>query len=108
MGATQMKEWYHNFKDGRSSVESDGCSGRPNSRNCETVKEIWRLVSDEGLLNNNRRNCEESGNFAWLIWLSILTDNMAMTILTEAKDEMAMNTEQVNSGFRVQYLCCVL
>ena len=29
MGITQIKEWYRRFKNGRKSVDSDPCSGRP-------------------------------------------------------------------------------
>lgn len=48
MSATQIKEWYHHFKDGRISVDSDECSGRPSaSRNLETIKKLQKLVMED-------------------------------------------------------------
>ncbi|GFV81724.1 histone-lysine n-methyltransferase setmar-like protein [Trichonephila clavipes] len=42
MGKTQIKEWYGRFKNGRTSVDSDPCSGRPStgtsSHNVERVR----------------------------------------------------------------------
>ena len=29
MGITQIKEWHRRFKNGRTSVDSDPCSGKP-------------------------------------------------------------------------------
>lgn len=40
MGITQIKDWYNRFKDGRMSVESDACSGRPSSRNDELIDQV--------------------------------------------------------------------
>jgi len=38
VGGTQVFDWFHPFKEGRTSVESDLCSGRPStSRN-------WRFL----------------------------------------------------------------
>ena len=50
MGCTQVFDWFHLFKEGRTSVESDLCSGRPStSRNEEIITKIRIIV------HNNRR-----------------------------------------------------
>ncbi|XP_023232648.1 putative uncharacterized protein FLJ37770 [Centruroides sculpturatus] len=43
MSNTQIKEWYNHFKDGRTSVDSKPCSGRPSSRN-EIVIELVQIL----------------------------------------------------------------
>ena len=50
MGHTQVFDWFHRFKEGRTSVESDPCSGRPStSRNKEMIPKVRTVV------RNNRR-----------------------------------------------------
>ena len=50
VGGTQVFDWFHPFKEGRTSVESDLCSGRPStSRNEEIITKIRIIV------HNNRR-----------------------------------------------------
>ena len=50
MSAAQIKVWHKCFKDGRESVESDPCSGRPatsrTSENveCSAINKDWRLT----------------------------------------------------------------
>jgi hypothetical protein len=55
MGHTQVKEWFMQFKEGQTSVESDECSGRPStSRN--------QLVTDKmhsAVLDNRRITIRE-------------------------------------------------
>jgi hypothetical protein len=44
MGITQIKEWYNQFKDGRT-VKSDACSGRlSTSQNDELIDQVQTLV----------------------------------------------------------------
>ena len=50
MGRTQVFDWFHRFKEGRTSVESDPCSGRPStSRKKEMIAKVRTIV------HNNRR-----------------------------------------------------
>jgi len=50
MGRTQVFDWFRRFKEGRTSVESDTCSGRPStSRNEEMIAKVRTIV------RNNRR-----------------------------------------------------
>ena len=47
-GITQIKEWCNRFKDGRTSVESDACSGKPStSRNDELIDQVRTLVMQD-------------------------------------------------------------
>ena len=55
MSAAQIKVWHKCFKDGRESVESDPCSGRPaTSRAPENVEHI------RGAINNQQRLATDS------------------------------------------------
>jgi len=48
MDITQVKEWYNQFKDGRTSVESDAHSGRPStSQNDELIGQVRTLVMQD-------------------------------------------------------------
>jgi hypothetical protein len=48
MGITQIKEWYNQFKDGRTLVESDTFSGRPStSQNDELIDQVRTLVMQD-------------------------------------------------------------
>jgi len=50
MGCTQVFDWFHRFKGGRNSVESDPHSGRPStSRNEEMIVKVRTIIG------NNRR-----------------------------------------------------
>jgi len=50
MDCTQVFDWFRRFKEGRTSVESNPCSGRPSTlRNEETIAEVRTIV------HNNRR-----------------------------------------------------
>jgi hypothetical protein len=50
MGHTQVFDWFHRFKEGRTSVKSDPRSGRPStSRNEEMIARVRTIV------RNNRR-----------------------------------------------------
>ena len=50
MGRKQVFEWFHQFKEGRTSVESDPRSGRPStSRNEEMIAKVRKII------RNNRR-----------------------------------------------------
>ena len=63
MGITQIKEWYMRFKNGRTSVDSDPCSGRPSlttrPENIERVR--LAIEGDRRLtvreLENLRKDC---------------------------------------------------
>jgi len=50
MGRTQVFDWFRRFKEGRTSFESDPCSGRQStSRNEEIIAKVRTIV------RNNRR-----------------------------------------------------
>ena len=48
MSAVQIKVWYKRFEDGRESVESDPCSGRPaTSRTPENVEYVPAAINKD-------------------------------------------------------------
>jgi hypothetical protein len=48
MGATQIKEWFNRFKDGRTLVDCDQCSGRPStSRNANIIENVRSLILED-------------------------------------------------------------
>ena len=50
MGRKQVSDWFRRFKEGRTSNESDPCSGRPStSRNEEMIAKVRTII------RNNRR-----------------------------------------------------
>jgi ribosomal protein S14 len=45
MGATQIKEWFNRFKDGRTLANSDQRSGKPStSRNANVIENVRSLI----------------------------------------------------------------
>jgi histone-lysine N-methyltransferase SETMAR len=77
MGITQIKEWYNQFKDGRTSVESDARSGRPStSRNVELIDQVQTLVMEDRRVTV-RELAEDVGISIGSVH-SILTDNLAL------------------------------
>ena len=61
MGVTQIKEWFNRFKNGRTSVESEQCSGRPQTaRNSAVVERVKNLVRGDRRLTV-REIAEEVG-----------------------------------------------
>ena len=58
MSAAQTKVWHKFFKDGREPVESDPCSGRPetsrtpkNVEHATVINEDWHLMVQELKVN---------------------------------------------------------
>jgi transposase len=48
MGATQIKEWFNRFKDGRTLVDSDQHSGRPStSWNANVIENVCSLSVED-------------------------------------------------------------
>ena len=48
MNAPQVKVGHEHFKDGRESVESDPCSGRPATRRtCKNVECVWAAINKD-------------------------------------------------------------
>jgi hypothetical protein len=48
MGATQIKEWFNRFKDGRTLTDSDQRSGRPStSRNTNVIENVHSLILED-------------------------------------------------------------
>ena len=61
MGVTQIKEWFNRFKNGRTSVESEQHSGRPQTaRNAAVVERVKNLVRGDRRLTV-REIAEEVG-----------------------------------------------
>ena len=51
MSAADIKVWYKHSKDGRESVESDPCSGRPaTNRTPENVERVQAAIHKDGRL----------------------------------------------------------
>jgi len=76
-GITEIQEWYNQFKDGCTSVESDACSGRPStSRNDELIDQVRTLVMQD-LRVTVQELVEEVGINTGSVH-SILTDDLAM------------------------------
>jgi hypothetical protein len=79
MGITQIKEWYNFFKDGRMSVESDACSGRPStSQNDELIDQVRTLAMQDRRITV-RELAEEVGISTGSVHF-ILTDDLNMRI----------------------------
>jgi len=56
MGRTQVFDWFRRFNDGRTSVESDPCSGRPStSRNEEMMAKVKTIVRNNWRLTVRER-----------------------------------------------------
>jgi histone-lysine N-methyltransferase SETMAR len=48
MGVTQIKEWYNEFKNGRTSVDSDQRISRPStSRNSDVINKVRSLIMED-------------------------------------------------------------
>ena len=48
MGITQIKEYYNQFKDGHTSVDSNPCSGRPSTnRNDPVINKVNAVVMQD-------------------------------------------------------------
>jgi hypothetical protein len=77
MGVTQIKEWYNQFKNGRTSVDSDQHTGRPlTSRNLAVINKVLSLVTEDCQLTvreiaNDIGISDGSAN-------AILTDDLGM------------------------------
>ena len=50
MGRTQVFDWFRRFKEGRTSVESDPCSGRPSTSRNEAL-----IAKVRAIFRNNKR-----------------------------------------------------
>jgi len=77
MGRKQVFEWFHQFKEGRTSVESDPRSGRPSTlRNEEMIAKVRTVVR-----NNRRLTVRETADECGISMGScnaILTDDLHM------------------------------
>jgi transposase len=48
MSATQIKEWFNRFKDGRTLADSDQRSGRPStSQNANLIENVRSLILED-------------------------------------------------------------
>jgi hypothetical protein len=79
---TQIKAWYHRFKDGRTSVDSDSRSGRfSTSRNYELIDQVRTKVMQDHRVTV-RKLAEEAGISTGSVH-SILTDDLSMRSVRE-------------------------
>jgi len=68
MGHTQVKEWIRPFKEGRASLESDQCSGRPSTRRYQLmIDKVHSAVLDSRRITIRRS--PTSWGFC-LVWYS--------------------------------------
>ncbi|KAK8772566.1 hypothetical protein V5799_024191 [Amblyomma americanum] len=77
MGSTQIKQRYKRFKDGRTSVESEPCSGRPSTcRNDQVIAEVNDVV-----MRDHRVTIQEIAEKVGISTFSahsIITEDLAM------------------------------
>jgi AraC-like DNA-binding protein len=77
MGATQIKEWFNRFKDGRTLADSDQRSGRPSTRrNAIVIEHVRSLILEDRRLTV-REIADEVGISTGSAH-SILTENLHM------------------------------
>ena len=77
MGITQIKEWYNQFRDGHTLVESDAHFGRPStSQNDELIDQVQTLVMQDRRVTIQEL-AEEVGISTGSVY-SILTDNLVL------------------------------
>ena len=77
MGITQIKEWYNQFKNGHTSVESDACSGRFSTKQIDKlIDQLWTLVMQDHRVIT-RELAEVVGISTGSVH-SILTNDLAM------------------------------
>ncbi|PNF32294.1 hypothetical protein B7P43_G16679 [Cryptotermes secundus] len=77
MSNSWIKEWYNHFKDGRTSVDSEPCSGRPStSRNENVIEQVQTLVMEDRRITV-RELANEIGVGTGLVH-SILTEDLGM------------------------------
>jgi hypothetical protein len=76
-GIIQIKEWYNQFRDGRTSVESDAHSSRPStSQNDKLIDQVRKMVIQDRRVTVQEL-AEEVGISTGSVH-SILTDDLAM------------------------------
>jgi len=94
MGITQIKEWYNQFKDGCTSVESDARSGRSStSQNDELIDQVWTLVMQDRHVTV-QEHAEEVGISTGSVH-SILTDDLSMRRVSPKRGSCIMTTHQL-------------
>ena len=75
MGITEIKEWCNQFRDGRTSVESDACSSRPStSRNDKLIDQVRTVVMQDSRVTI--RQLAEEVEISTGSVHSILTDDL--------------------------------
>ncbi|XP_013793861.1 putative uncharacterized protein FLJ37770 [Limulus polyphemus] len=93
MGITQIKEWYKQFKDGRTTVESEPRSGRPSTcRNDQVIAKVNAMV-----MRNHRvtiREIAEEVGISTFSEHSIMTEDLAMKRVAVKFVPKLLTTEQ--------------
>jgi hypothetical protein len=94
MGITQIKEWNNRFKIGRTSVDSDGRSGRPSTNgNNGLVDKVRTLVMQHHRVTV-RELAEEVSVSTGLVH-SILTDGLFMRRVSVKRGNCIITTHQL-------------
>jgi transposase len=107
MGATQIKEWFNRFKDGRTLADSDQHSGRPStSRNANIIENVRSLI-----LEDRRLTVREIANEVGIsigCAHSILTEDLHMCrvvakfvprLLSQEQQQLRLEVVQDMLGF---------
>ena len=95
MSKTRIKEWYKRFKDGRTSVDSDSCSGRPSTTKTADNIERVRLAIEQDRRMTVRELGEDLGIPKTII-SEILTKNLGMKRVCAKFIPKLLTAEQKN------------
>jgi len=77
MGRTQTYEWWKRFKEGRTSVDDDPCSGRPStSKTDDNVAKVREVIRSNRRLTV--REVAEEVSISKTVCHEILTENLGM------------------------------
>jgi transposase len=93
MGATQIKEWFNCFKDGRTLADSDQRSGRPStSWNANVIEHVRSLILEDCRMTV--REIADEGGISTGSANSILTDDLHMCIVVAKFVSKLLSQEQ--------------
>jgi hypothetical protein len=93
IGHMQAKEWFRWFKGGRTSVESDECSGRPSmSRNQLMTDEVHSVVLDDWRITIRELSNELGLSFGLV--QSIMTEDLGMKCVSVKSIPKLLPVEQ--------------
>ena len=94
MGITQIKEWYRRFKNGRTSVDSNHCSGRPSLTTPENIERLRLAIKGDRRLTVRELE-NDLGIPKTTVW-EILNKILRMTRVCVKFIPKLLTTEQKN------------